>query len=146
MRIAAGVVTTFVLSLAASSSLSQNGALIAIVVVTVIVLLYCVINGTKILNVFNPEGEGVVLSSYSPGGAASVSSDMKTGLTGGTDVVTSAPTGKIERLAVDDNSSGAIESGQGLGLVGARYCDFLVIRVQWWLLSKGMNIEKFAAV
>jgi hypothetical protein len=31
-------------------------------VITVVVLLYCVFNGTKILNIFNPEGEGVVKS------------------------------------------------------------------------------------
>jgi hypothetical protein len=31
-------------------------------VVTMIILLYCVVNGTKILNIFNPSGEGVMES------------------------------------------------------------------------------------
>jgi hypothetical protein len=33
-----------------------------IAVVSIVILMYCVVNGTKILNIFNPEGEGVMQS------------------------------------------------------------------------------------
>jgi len=46
----------------------QLTAIIVVGVVSVIILLYCVGNGTKILNVLNPEGEGVMASyNESPG-------------------------------------------------------------------------------
>jgi hypothetical protein len=40
----------------------QNGAMVVVCVVTFSILLYCVGNGTKILNIFNPNGEGVMMS------------------------------------------------------------------------------------
>lgn len=40
----------------------QNGAIIVVCIVTFVILIYCVGNGTKILNIFNPNGEGVMMS------------------------------------------------------------------------------------
>lgn len=34
-------------------------------VISGVILMYCVANGTKILNIFNPQGEGV-MQSYAP--------------------------------------------------------------------------------
>jgi len=47
-----------------SQSGSLNGAMVIVVVISTVILLYCVCNGTKILNIFNPQGEGV-MQSYS---------------------------------------------------------------------------------
>lgn len=33
---------------------AQNGAIIVVAIVSLVILMYCVINGTKILNIFNP--------------------------------------------------------------------------------------------
>lgn len=41
---------------------AQDGGVIVIGAITLTVLLYCVGNGTTILNIFNPEGEGVMMS------------------------------------------------------------------------------------
>lgn len=46
---------------------TKNASIIIIVVVSFAVLLYCVINGTKILNIFNPNGEGVLIDQYGTG-------------------------------------------------------------------------------
>ena len=35
---------------------------IFMLIFTTVIMLYCVMNGSRILNVFNPEGEGVVVS------------------------------------------------------------------------------------
>lgn len=40
----------------------QNGAIVVVAIISTVILLYCVTNGTKILNIFNPEGEGVMMS------------------------------------------------------------------------------------
>eukprot|EP01038_Epipyxis_sp_PR26KG_P004047 gene4047-5789_t len=45
-----------------ADSSNAEGAAPYIVVITFVVMMYCVVNGTKILNIFNPEGEGVMLS------------------------------------------------------------------------------------
>jgi hypothetical protein len=34
---------------------SQNGAIVIVAIISTVILLYCVANGTKILNIFNPE-------------------------------------------------------------------------------------------
>lgn len=33
----------------------QNGAIVIVAIISTVILLYCVCNGTKILNIFNPE-------------------------------------------------------------------------------------------
>lgn len=34
---------------------AQDGGIIVIAIVTMVILMYCVMNGTTILNIFNPE-------------------------------------------------------------------------------------------
>lgn len=43
----------------------HNSAIIIISIISIVVMMYCVFNGTKILNIFNPNGEGVMKSNYS---------------------------------------------------------------------------------
>ena len=45
----------------------KENAMIIISCLTFVILLYCAINGTKILNIFNPEGEGVMISQLGKG-------------------------------------------------------------------------------
>jgi hypothetical protein len=45
----------------------KETAMIIISVVTFVILLYCVGNGTTVLNIFNPEGEGVIMSQIGVG-------------------------------------------------------------------------------
>eukprot|EP01033_Poteriospumella_lacustris_P017782 gene17782-12737_t len=45
-----------------SNNGQQNGAMAVVCVVSFVILIYCVSNGTKILNIFNPNGEGVMMS------------------------------------------------------------------------------------
>jgi len=44
------------------SSATKKGAIILVCIITIITLFYCVINGTLILNIFNPQGKGVLQS------------------------------------------------------------------------------------
>lgn len=36
------------------------------VLTTILLMVYCALNGTRIVNVFNPEGEGVLMSYHTP--------------------------------------------------------------------------------
>jgi len=45
----------------------KENAMIIISVITFVILLYCAGNGTKVLNIFNPEGEGVIMSQIGTG-------------------------------------------------------------------------------
>lgn len=42
------------------SSATKKGAIVLVCIITIIALLYCVVNGTLILNIFNPQGQGVL--------------------------------------------------------------------------------------
>mmetsp|Transcript_10258 Transcript_10258/g.9928 ORF Transcript_10258/g.9928 Transcript_10258/m.9928 type:complete len:440 (-) Transcript_10258:143-1462(-) len=44
----------------------KTGAVIIVASISLLTLSYCIINGTKTLNVFNPEGEGVIQSYTGP--------------------------------------------------------------------------------
>jgi hypothetical protein len=45
----------------------KETAMIIISVITFVILLYCAGNGTKVLNIFNPEGEGVIMGQLGTG-------------------------------------------------------------------------------
>jgi hypothetical protein len=55
----------------------QTAATVIIAVVTLVILLYCVVNGTVILNIFDSNGEGVV-KSYAPTTRSSPSKQAQT--------------------------------------------------------------------
>lgn len=40
----------------------KDTAIIITTIISVVIILYCIVNGTKILNIFNPDGEGVMQS------------------------------------------------------------------------------------
>jgi len=42
----------------------KNSSIVIVVIISFITLTYCVVNGTVILNVFNPEGDGVMNSQF----------------------------------------------------------------------------------
>jgi hypothetical protein len=44
---------------------------VVISIVTGAILLYCVVNGSVVLNIFNPEGEGVMSQQHIPSGTLS---------------------------------------------------------------------------
>jgi hypothetical protein len=46
---------------------AQDGAIIVVAIVSMVILMYCVMNGTTILNIFNPEVGFFVLRSTSHG-------------------------------------------------------------------------------
>lgn len=41
-----------------------DAAIITVSIISLTILMYCIVNGTKILNIFNPEGQGVMASNY----------------------------------------------------------------------------------
>jgi hypothetical protein len=58
--------------------------MILIAIVTAVILFYCVVNGSLILNIFNPEGQGVMAAQQKP-------SQLSGALTPGAGVTTSQP-------------------------------------------------------
>lgn len=58
--------------------------MILIAMVTAVILFYCVANGSLILNIFNPDGEGVMASQQKP-------SQLSGALSPGAGVTTSQP-------------------------------------------------------
>lgn len=71
----------------------QNGAVIVVSAVSLVILLYCVGNGTKILNIFNPDGEGVMASSSYNNSNSRQQAELTNVLTGGEVIVTQQPSG-----------------------------------------------------
>ena len=53
-----------------NSSVTKKGSIVLVSGITIFVLLYCVINGTVILNIFNPQGQGVMQSYTKSEGSA----------------------------------------------------------------------------
>lgn len=54
----------------------KEDAMIIISLVTFVILLYCVGNGTKVLNIFNPEGEGVMMGQISHNSKGTLGTDL----------------------------------------------------------------------
>lgn len=54
----------------------KENAMIIISVITLTILLYCVGNGTKTLNIFNPEGEGVIMGQIAAGSKGSLGAEL----------------------------------------------------------------------
>ncbi|CAE7430729.1 unnamed protein product, partial [Symbiodinium microadriaticum] len=78
----------------------KEDSMIIISVVTAIILLYCVVNGSLILNIFNPEGEGVMV------GQQSSMPQLSGALSPSTGVTTTQP--------VNTDSPGSSDEGEGL--------------------------------
>lgn len=68
--------------------------MVIVAVISGVILMYCVANGTKILNIFNPQGEGV-MQSYAPSAADKNNVQLNAVLTGeeAPAVTTQQPTG-----------------------------------------------------
>jgi hypothetical protein len=94
---------------------AQNGGIIIVAIVSMVILLYCVVNGTKILNIFNPEGEGVMMS-YTTNGNGN-RAEMEAVLTGSSTAppVTSQPSSApLETTQKDgDGAAAAQENSSG---------------------------------
>jgi hypothetical protein len=71
----------------------KENAMIIISCLTFVILLYCVINGTVVLNIFNPEGEGVMISQLGTGtlGAELTEKTEEGRASAGTKVPTDSP-------------------------------------------------------
>eukprot|EP01006_Ploeotia_vitrea_P028313 TRINITY_DN61029_c0_g1_i1.p1 TRINITY_DN61029_c0_g1~~TRINITY_DN61029_c0_g1_i1.p1 ORF type:complete len:462 (+),score=-49.82 TRINITY_DN61029_c0_g1_i1:93-1478(+) len=83
-------------------------SIIVMVVITFVILMYCVVNGTVILNLFNVEGEGVMQYQMSSSTKPKPKSSLTTGLTDGT-------TGENKGLNTKDNESGNAERTSNSG-------------------------------
>jgi hypothetical protein len=59
----------------------KKTSVIVLCIISIFVLIYCAVNGTRIMQIFNPEGEGVMISQYTTGEAKK----LKATLTGDDD-------------------------------------------------------------
>lgn len=67
----------------------KETAMIIISCITFVILLYCAVNGTKVLNIFNPEGEGVMMGQI---GTGSLGTDLSPAATEEGRAPTAVPT------------------------------------------------------
>eukprot|EP00602_Paraphysomonas_sp_CaronLab_P000298 CAMPEP_0185032296 /NCGR_PEP_ID=MMETSP1103-20130426/20262_1 /TAXON_ID=36769 /ORGANISM="Paraphysomonas bandaiensis, Strain Caron Lab Isolate" /LENGTH=275 /DNA_ID=CAMNT_0027568135 /DNA_START=567 /DNA_END=1394 /DNA_ORIENTATION=+ len=85
---------------------NKQTSVIVIALVSGVVLLYCVVNGTLILNIFNPEGEGVMIKQLHSSGQLSSALSPATENDTGSGVTTSQP--------INTESPGSSENGSSM--------------------------------
>lgn len=86
----------------------KEKSMIIISVTTCVILLYCVGNGTKVLNIFNPEGQGVIMGQVARGNL-------------GTDLGPSAQVREEGRVAVPTDSPGSSDGGDEMFTGGSDF-------------------------
>ena len=87
---------------------AKDSSIIIIVIITCSVLLYCVANGTRIMDVFNPEGQGVLQQSSQ----LSMPNELSA-------VLTDSEAPAATNLNIDKKESGSDNSDTGLTAAGA---------------------------
>lgn len=93
------------------SSVTKKGSIILVSCITIIVLLYCVVNGSVILNIFNPQGHGVMQSYTKTEG------DLNRALNGTTSVAIAQPqhrSGHDTGLSIAQNNNGSDGSNEAV--------------------------------
>eukprot|EP00598_Pedospumella_elongata_P012772 CAMPEP_0185011740 /NCGR_PEP_ID=MMETSP1098-20130426/97943_1 /TAXON_ID=89044 /ORGANISM="Spumella elongata, Strain CCAP 955/1" /LENGTH=373 /DNA_ID=CAMNT_0027540781 /DNA_START=400 /DNA_END=1520 /DNA_ORIENTATION=+ len=90
---------------------AQDGGVIVIGAITLTVLLYCVANGTTILNIFNPEGEGVMMSYQHDSTKRTELHDVVTGGSGNNIPLLSQSSASYQHGS--PHRSAAVEEGEG---------------------------------
>lgn len=89
------------------SSVTKKGSIILVSAITIIVLFYCVINGTLILNIFNPQGQGVMQSYNKTEG------DLNKSLYAASPSATVAePMGNATEISISQNNNGSDSSNE----------------------------------
>eukprot|EP00286_Rhodomonas_abbreviata_P020930 CAMPEP_0181297978 /NCGR_PEP_ID=MMETSP1101-20121128/5537_1 /TAXON_ID=46948 /ORGANISM="Rhodomonas abbreviata, Strain Caron Lab Isolate" /LENGTH=229 /DNA_ID=CAMNT_0023402969 /DNA_START=623 /DNA_END=1309 /DNA_ORIENTATION=- len=81
---------------------SQDVGIVVVSIVSMVILLYCVFNGSTILNIFNPNGEGVMMSYSSNQGT---NSELASVVTGGATDGDSSERGERRSANKDDSSA-----------------------------------------
>eukprot|EP00600_Ochromonadales_sp_CCMP1393_P004491 CAMPEP_0174966880 /NCGR_PEP_ID=MMETSP0004_2-20121128/7277_1 /TAXON_ID=420556 /ORGANISM="Ochromonas sp., Strain CCMP1393" /LENGTH=444 /DNA_ID=CAMNT_0016215957 /DNA_START=40 /DNA_END=1374 /DNA_ORIENTATION=+ len=94
-----------------STAGSQDAAVVVVSIVSLVVLMYCVMNGTTILNIFNPQGEGVMMSYTAQSANRKEMNNVLTGESGGGVESGSAAARSSEESRARKEGDGEDESG-----------------------------------
>ena len=94
----------------------KNSSIIIVVIISFITLTYCVVNGTVILNVFNPEGEGVMNSQFNN----KAESSLNTTNVNNSDINSSSSNSDEGNLISENNTAAAAALSESSGTVHER--------------------------